>query len=246
MKAIVLAAGQGTRLRPLTDQLPKCLVEFQGRPIIDHILAALRACGIHDIVLVKGHGADCFRRPGTKEVFNPDYQHSNMVASLMCAASELNDDIVVSYGDIVYGPAVLEPLLAESAPISVVVDRDWRSLWSARMANPLADAETLKVGPDGNIIELGRKPSGYEDIQGQYIGLIKVRAHACQAVLSFYRSLDPGFCYDGRSLSRMYMTTFIQLVIDELMPVRAVWISGGWVEIDTHEDLVRLAAVRIR
>jgi choline kinase len=162
-----------------------------------------------------------------------------MVKTLFCAGKELDDDIIISYSDIIYSSGVLESLLASPSDLSVVVDKDWKELWELRMDEPLADAETMKLDNQGNIIELGKKPKSYDEIEGQYIGLIKISRKVISKVCQYYASLDRRAVYDGNSFDNMYMTSFIQLIIDNLMPVKAVIINGGWLEIDTVSDLER-------
>ena len=237
MRAIILAAGQGTRLRPLTRDKPKCLVPYAGQPIIEHVLATMRECGIQDINLVTGYRADQLEYLGLPTFHNEHFASTNMVYSLFCAERVLDDDVIVSYADIVYAPRVLESLLASTSDFSVVVDRDWLELWKLRMSDPLADAETMRVDMNGHITELGKKPTSYSDIQGQYIGLFKLSAAAAVAIREHYAAMDRSARYDGKDFDTMYMTSFIQHVIDELMPAAAVYISGGWIEIDRVEDL---------
>lgn len=237
MKAIILAAGQGTRLRPLTDDRPKCLVPFRGRPIIEHLLATLHAGGVEDVTIVTGYRADRLDGMGTRTRHNARFAKTNMVHSLFCAEDQLTSDVVVSYADIVYSTRVLSTLLDHPGPFAVVVDRCWRDLWSLRMADPLAGAETMRIDRAGNIVELGRKPQSYSDIQGQYIGLFKIAGRIVEAVRDFYHDLDRAATYDGMDFDHMYMTSFIQAVADALTPVQAVLVEGGWVEIDSLEDL---------
>ncbi len=237
MRAIILAAGQGARLRPLTLDKPKCMVPYAGRPIIEHIVTTMHQCGIRDINLVTGYRADQLDYLGLPTSHNERFASTNMVHSLFCAARLLDDDVVVSYADIVYAPRVLESLMASTSDLSVVVDRDWLELWKLRMSDPLADAETMKIDGEGHITEFGKKPTGYDDIQGQYIGLIKLSAAAAVAIREHYAAMDRTVRYDGKDFDNMYMTSFIQHVIDELMPAAAVFVSGGWIEIDSAEDL---------
>lgn len=97
----------------------------------------------------------------------------------------------------------------------------------------------MKVDANGLITELGKKPESYDDIQGQYIGLMKISKDYVNRVVNFYDSLDRSASYDGKDFSNMYMTSFIQLLIDNnVLPVKAVWIEGGWTEIDTPTDLL--------
>ena len=85
-----LAAGQGSRLRPLTDHIPKCMVPYQGKPLIDHLLDLYSEYNFNDLVLIKGYCADVLQRPNTKEVINPQFEQTNMVATLFCADHLMN------------------------------------------------------------------------------------------------------------------------------------------------------------
>lgn len=237
MKAIILAAGQGARLRPLTDDRPKCMVEYQGEPLIQHVVRALRKNGVNDIVAVRGYKPEALRCAGLRFYDNPRYSSTNMVTTLFCAEQELEGDVIISYSDIVYSPSVIQRLRATDAEFAVVIDRDWRRLWQERMDDPLDDAETLRIDPAGHIIELGKKARSYEDIEGQYIGLLKIAASAWPKLRAFYHRLDRHATYDGKDFDNMYMTSFVQAVIDRLMPVTAVPIQGGWLEIDVPSDL---------
>jgi L-glutamine-phosphate cytidylyltransferase len=237
MKAIVLAAGQGARLRPLTDDRPKCMVAYKGVPLIDRILASLRQAGISDIVVIKGYMADALQPAWVRTYVNPNYATGNMVATLFTAEAELEGDVVISYSDIAYGPDVVRALVRADSDVAIVVDRAWRDLWAQRMPDPLADAETLKLDGAGFVRELGKKPRGYADIEGQYIGLIKLSAAGARALRTLYASLDRNALYDGQSFEKMYMTSLLQLAIDSGIPVKAAVIEGGWIEIDAPSDL---------
>lgn len=237
MKALILAAGQGTRLRPLTDTRPKCLVEYKGKALLDYTLETLRACGITEVVAVCGYRGEMINRPGLRHRTNPRYQDTNMVYTLFCAEEEFDDDIIISYGDIIYRKEVLRALLACDAPICTTIDTEWEALWRNRMEDPLSDVETMKLDSQRNIRELGKKPTSLKDIEGQYMGLIKISHSALKKVREFYHSLDRNAVYDGKNFENMYMTSFIQLIIDRLMAVKAVHIQGGWLEIDSVDDL---------
>ena len=225
-------------MRPLTDHLPKCMVSFRGKPIIHHIIETMRACGISDIAVVSGFAAEKIAIDDEVLFYRNDrYRCTNMVHSLFCAEETMDDDLVISYADIVYTGEVLRALLGSDAPISVVIELEWERLWRMRMENPLEDAETLKVDGTGHITELGKKARSCADIEGQYTGLFKISRHAIERVKGFYRSLDRGDTYDGQTFENMYMTSLLQRIIDDLMPLRAVPIRGGWLEIDSLADL---------
>lgn len=238
MRAIILAAGQGTRLTPITRDRPKCLVELGGLCLLDHQVVTLKSQGINDITVIAGYLAESITVRGFRLVVNPDFASSNMVYTLFCADDLFagDSDLLISYGDIVYEPGVLEALLSSNAPLSVVVDREWRRYWELRMDDPLSDAETMKIDSHMMITELGKTPRDYEEVQGQYIGLIKVRRDRVVGLRQLYEAMDPDGIFDGKTRKQMYMTTFIQHAIDSGWPVEAVPISNGWLELDTYTD----------
>ena len=239
MKAIILAAGQGTRLVPATNDRPKCLVELGGRSLLDHQISTLTSLGISDITVIAGYRSESITSRDFQMIINPDFAASNMVYTLFCGRDLMVDDsdLIVAYGDIVYEPKVLRALLDSDAPLSVVVDREWRRFWELRMPDPLSDAESMKIDGQGMITELGKTPGGYEDIQGQYIGLIKVRRNSVVGLRQLYDAMDLDGPYDGKTRKQMYMTSFIQHAIDNGWPVGAVFIANGRLEVDTYAEL---------
>jgi choline kinase len=239
MKAIILAAGQGTRLRPYTDDRPKCMVELRGKPLLDHQLDVLKAAGLTDLHVIAGYIAERIERPGLSRHVNPAYARTNMVSTLFSAAHLLtgDEDVIVAYGDIVYELRVLRALMAKDAQIALGVDLDWRKFWEARMENPLADAETLKLADTDRIVELGKKPRGYDEIQGQYMGLIRIRADHVRKFVDAWEQLDRSRLYDGKDVDNMFMTSFLQHLIDRGWDVRAAFARNGWLEVDSPEDL---------
>lgn len=239
MRVIILAAGQGTRLRPFTDDRPKCLVELNGRPLLHRQLEMLRAAGLTEIALVGGYRADCLEGQGVEVLHNPRFATTNMVSTLFCAQEWMVDgeDLLIAYGDIVYELSVLESLLATDAPLAISIDREWRRFWEIRMENPLSDAETLKLNSDNCITELGKKPTSYSEVQGQYMGLIKVRGDCVKAFRDAWHGLDRTALRDGKDFDNMYMTTFLQHLIDTGWTARAAFTDNGWLEVDTVEDL---------
>ena len=240
-RIVVLAAGNGSRLRPLTDNLPKGLVNLLGKPIIQYQLDVFFKFDLTNVAIVTGHYANKFDKLGIKTYFNPLYQTTNMVESLLVARKffeNSNEDLIISYGDIVYQPDNFEKLINADGEIALMIDQDWKKLWSIRNENIMDDAETLRMGPNQKIYEIGKKPGSLEEIEGQYTGLIKIKAEKIRAVLNFYDALDKLDDYDGQSLSNMYMTTFIQRLIDSGWDVRASIVKSGWLEIDTVKDLI--------
>lgn len=238
MKAIILAAGSGQRLLPYTETVPKCLVEIAGRSLLQHQVDVMRSVGVEDITVITGYRADQIQIDGINKLHNPAYATTNMVSTLFGARELISsgEDVIVAYADIVYQKDVFERLVKSDAPICLPVDLDWEQLWSARMPNPLEDAETLKMNQSGDIVELGKKPKDRSEIQAQYIGLIKFRSDLACQLPDLYEAMDKSATFDGKDFSNMYMTSFLQMLIDCNWQAKSIKIHNGWIEVDTTED----------
>lgn len=239
-KAVILAAGQGSRLRPMTDDKPKCLVPLAGISLLERQAATLRQAGISEINVATGYRSDCIEKLGFGTSFNPRFAETNMVESLFAASDffpQDRSDLIIGYGDIVYQLDNLNALLACRDEIALMIDTNWRALWSLRQEDPLQDAETLVMDANDFVTELGQKPDGFERIQGQYTGLIKIAGRKVGDLISFYRDMDRSGHYDGKNFDNMYMTSFLQRLIDSGWKAKAVKVVSGWLEIDSVSDL---------
>jgi L-glutamine-phosphate cytidylyltransferase len=242
VRVILLAAGRGERLRPLTDDRPKCLVEVGGQPLLAWQLAALSACGLDDLVLVRGYRASLVHPHGVRTHDNPCWERTNMVVSLSCALDELHGDVLIVYTDLLFGPSTVRAALASSAEIGVIVDRRWRELWQRRMEDPLRDAETLRLDELGRIVEIGGRPQSLDEIQGQYVGIIRLSPQGSRTVRESLReasrlpATEPAFG-SSRAFERAHMTDLLMGLVRREVAVQAIPIDGGWMEVDTVSDL---------
>lgn len=239
-KVLVLAAGRGSRLSPFTDSRPKALVEFRGKPLLQWQLDALECKGIKEVAIVAGYLGEQFR-PYSNELFwNHRWQDTNMVASLMCAADWLRkqDDVLITYGDIIFEPNVLEAIERATSDISVVIDHKWRELWLSRYDDPIFDVESLKLGHAGEILDVGRPVSTLDEVEGQYIGMIRLRGQGIAQFIECYENAREGASWlEGRSKAGAYMTDLLRGLIAKGHKVHSAPIEGGWLEFDTTTDL---------
>ena len=239
-KVILLVAGEGKRLRPYTLDRPKCMVEIDGISLIDRQLSVLRAEGLDNIVMVGGYKSEMLKREGVKLKLNPRYYETNMVWTLFSAEEELDNldrDVIVSYGDIVYSTGILQALLKSKADIAVTIDKEWESYWEERNENPLNDAETLKLRDDGTISEIGQKPKSLSEIEGQYMGLMKFSAEGIKQIKQIFNTAVKTGGLLGNPVENSYMTDLLQAVIDTDSLVTAVPVHGEWVEVDNANDM---------
>ena len=233
MKAIILAAGRGSRMKSLTDERPKCLVELRGKPLLEWQLESLRAAGISDIAVVTGYKRELLAGRGLSEFHNPRWAETNMVSSLACAESWLQGEpCIVSYSDIFYSPVAVQSLINSEATLAVTYDPDWLQLWTERFGDPLLDAETFRLTAAHTLAEIGNKPQSVDDVQGQYMGLLRFTPEGWAEVVRLRAELSP------QQRDSMHMTNTLQRVIDAgRVPIEAVAYTGEWGEVDSSEDL---------
>jgi L-glutamine-phosphate cytidylyltransferase len=233
MKAIILAAGRGSRMRELTDERPKCLLELRGKTLLDWQLEALREAGIKEIAIVSGYKREMLANRGLVEFHNPRWAETNMVSSLACAADWLKTEpCIVSYSDIFYGSSAVQSLMNSNASLGVTYDPNWLQLWTHRFGDPLLDAETFRLTPQGMLAEIGNKPNAVDEVQGQYMGLLRVSPEGWAEIIRIRSTVSAEEC------DSMHMTGTLQSVIDAgQITITAVAYAGKWGEVDSAEDL---------
>lgn len=238
-RAIILAAGRGSRMETLTRDRPKCLVEVRGKMLLHRQLQALRAAGMDEIAVVTGYRREMVAMTGLVEFHNARWAATNMVASLECAKQWLDEGpCVVSYSDIFYANSAIESLLCCSAPLAITYDPHWRALWERRFADPLGDAESFRLNADGTLADIGGRPASLDDVEGQYMGLLRFEPSGWREVMRIREILSP------MERDRMHMTATLQRVItSNRIAIAAVPYFGEWGEVDSLRDLAVYEAV---
>jgi len=232
MRAIVLAAGRGSRLGSLGDGRPKCLVELSGKPLIARQVAALRGGGASEIGIVRGYRADMIQLPGIVYFENPRWSETNMVSSLCAAAPWLRKGpVIVSYADIFFRRELVRELVESQDDLAIAYDRNWHMLWTRRFAEPLSDAETFRADSTGRLVEIGGKARIVEEIAGQYMGLLRIAPAAWQAIEELLDRLD------RQVRDRLDMTRLLQRLLERRFPIATIAADGQWGEVDSASDL---------
>jgi len=232
MKAIILSAGQGRRLLPLTKDIPKCMLPVQGYPMLEWQISSLLRKGIQDITVVVGFQASCvedhlrktFDSPKVTTLYNPFYAVSDNLASCWIARCNMDEDFILLNGDTLFEDNILERVLScETHPLLVTIDK-----------KGCYDADDMKVvDENGLLIQVG-KNIPLDLVTGESIGLHVFRN---QGPLFFCQTVERMIRYP-EALGHWYLS-----VIDNLsgsVPVGVCSIEGmQWLEVDYPEDLER-------
>ena len=254
-KAIVIAAGMGRRLRPFTDEMPKCLVPVGGKPILVRQLDAFRKAGVTDVVVIRGYKADVLEArqaelgPGVRFVENRDFEHNNILESLSMASEHMEGPVYTTYADIVFAPEVVSELRDTAGDIVLVVDQDFRDIYVGRDQHPLPEAEVATLDESGAIALVGKKACPPEAAFGEFIGLMRLSAAGAKLVRQVHRELADRYAnrreesfQRAATWRQAYLTDLLQYLIEAGVRMLPCTIHGRWREIDTTQDLERAQA----
>lgn len=233
MRAIVLSAGQGKRLLPLTASRPKCLLDINDeQSVLDFQLRSLARCGVEHTTVLVGFGAEYVEhsiaeaRFGEMEVstlFNPFYSITDNLATCWISRVAMTDDFILLNGDTVFEDVLLRRVLeAPRSPIAVTIDR-----------KPEYDEDDMKVtlDTDGRLVAIG-KQLPLHTVDGESIGLLRFQG---KGVHTYRDALDFAM-RQPESLRNWYLSVVNELA--QKVAVQTVSIEGlWWSEIDSREDL---------
>ena len=238
MRSIILAAGKGTRLKKLTKDIPKCLVKIKGKSLIEYQLFIFdNNFEFKDIILIGGYKYEKLKFLSKKIVLNKNFNRTNMLYSLFCALDYIEGELLISYGDSIFDNSIIKNIINSNENICIASDYNWKKYWESRYENPLLDLETFIVDESNNITSIGEKPTSYDDIQGQYIGLIKLSAVGSQIFRNELIYLHKKGFVNNKKFKDAYLTDFIQELIVKGYNIKSLEVKGNYVEIDTIEDI---------
>ena len=234
MKAIILAAGRGSRMKRLTENRPKCLIKINGKTLLDMQLESLLACGIKDIAIITGYKQELLSGRGLVEFNNPRWAETQVLHSLTHADSWLfSEPCIVTYSDIFYATSAITDLIKNRADIALTYDQNWLNLWETRFGDPLIDAESFRLTSNNIITEIGKRPKTVDEIDGQFMGLLKFTPSGWNEVcrIRSHHTIKECDCMD--------MTYILQKIIEAgSIKVSGVAYTAIWGEVDFAKDLL--------
>lgn len=231
---IILAAGRGSRLNKLTQKRPKTLVRLNGKSIFDHLLDNLGYFNLKNITVVLGYKNNLFKKYKIKKIINKNWKKTNMVYSLFKAYKILKkSDSIIFYSDIIFDKNIIYKLLKKTKhDITLPYNANWKKSWKKRYTKPLEDLETFKINNKNILLEIGNKPKKYSDINGQYMGILKIKKKAAEKMFIFYKSINK------KIREKLSMTEFLNLLlIKKILRISVLKSKVEWHEIDTFKDL---------
>jgi HAD superfamily hydrolase (TIGR01450 family) len=232
MKAVILAAGLGTRLISLTREKPKCLIRVAGKSILDYQIDAYYKAGIQEIVIVGGYKINMikehikkYKRPKIKILYNKDFNITNNMYSFYLARKEIEgQEIIVSNGDVVFDSSIIYDL----------VHSDEKDLIACDKGSYNDESMKIIVGPEGYVSDISKKISK-EVAYGNSIDLYKFSQPSCSLLLKEASKIIE----KEHNMKDWFEIVLQRLLIGSLLKMRPFDINKRpWTEIDNIEDLL--------
>ncbi len=232
MKAIILAAGRGSRLPKKISKTPKSLLEINKKTLIERQINIFKSYNINKIAVVTGFKRHLFKRLKLKEFHNKNWSNTNMVYSLLKAKNWLSSsECIVTYGDIIFEKKELKKIIKSKYSLSILSYKNWKNLWKKRFNDPLSDAETFVVSKKNYLKEIGKKTDNYDKIKGQFMGILKFTPKGWN---KFNSSRKRYF----KKNESTYTTDILNCMVkNEKFKVKVFEYKGKWSEIDNKKDI---------
>jgi choline kinase len=241
MKVILIGAGRGQRLMPLTEHQPKTFTTIAGKRIIDWTLEAFRSNGLDDFVFIGGYAIDAVREslPDLEIVENRDWADNNILFSLLHAREYMAGGFYATYTDTLFRPDAVAALRASPHDITLVTDTRWRERYRFRSQHPEADGEKL-TAVDGRVTGISRHIDSAE-ASGEFTGVMRMTARGARQFLDYFDELHErhgghGLFSDGRPFRMSYLIHQLDSMVSAGIEVHCVGVPGQYHEIDTLED----------
>ena len=244
MRAIILGAGSGSRMGQHTKDIPKVLLDINGKSILERQISLLREHGVNEIFVVTGYKQEKHVLKDIEYIFTPRYSETEQLASMMVARTKVSDDVLIIFGDIIFDGQILQQILSSNYDIAIAIDLDWEKSYNERTDNPKSLADKVLINQK-KILRISAKETSL-DIEnqtvGEFLGVIKLSANGSRTIIKKYEELEKSYVgkfHDADSFKKAKLVDILQELIDSKIEIYPITISGKWCEIDTPMDLER-------
>ena len=241
MNVILIGAGRGQRLMPLTEREPKSFVAVAGVRILDWTLEAFRQNALDKFVFIGGYKIDLVRKnyPEFNMLENKDWANNNILFSLIHAREYMKDGFYATYTDTLFRHNAVKLLKDSPHDITIVMDTLWRSRYRYRTQHPETDGEKMRA--IGNKVAQISRDIPASKASGEFTGVLKMTRHGATQFLEFYDQLYARYSNDGifvenKPFRMAYVIHQLELMIQAGITVHCVSVPGQYHEIDTVED----------
>ncbi|MBM4228573.1 MAG: phosphoenolpyruvate mutase [Gammaproteobacteria bacterium] len=231
-KAIVLAATRGEGFANLTDDRPKVMLPIGGKPLLRHLVDKFKKRGIDEITVVAGYKSESIDVQGIRLLVNQEHASTGELSSLACATGEFSDDMVLSYGDLLFRSYILRDLTGHKAAITVVVDSKQRDNRQTADLAWCSQADDRSMWGQAVLLRKIAAADGDTPPHGRWIGLVRVRGEGRQWLERTLGELQarPDFAQLG-------LPDLLNALVERGHPVHVWYVNGHWLDVNSLKDL---------
>ena len=248
MKAIILSAGYASRLGDLTKELPKSLVNINGKSIIQRQIETFRNNGVKEIIVIVGPNKEKFQLKDVEYVIDKNFHEHEQLGSLMTASKHFQNDLVISFGDVIVDNNIMKQIIESTYDIGIAIDLKWEKNYENRTEHPKSEADLVLI-KSNKLTKIKKNLDSIENYQlGEFLGIIKLSNIGSKKILDLFNTLNSSYqgkFHDAPSFQKAYLTDIIDELIQTNENVNPIFVDGNWCEIDTLEDL-EIASEKIR
>ncbi len=241
-KAVILAAGKDKNLFPLTEDIPKTMLDVKGKTILQRQVEMLRLAGIEDIAVVRGYQKQQIHYPNLTYFDNDDYHQTGSLISLFAAREFMDREVLVLYGDILFESGILQRLIDTEDRTTLVVDRGWKKHYQASLEGHPFPPELTTLSEKGEETKIDSAGVGLPetDSTSEFIGLAKLSKKACTLLNDIYKKVYQADSsqpfHQAGSFKKASFIDFIEELLSRGEQVSGLEIWRTWIDIDTFED----------
>jgi|LakMenE01Jun11ns_1017448.scaffolds.fasta_scaffold9900470_2 choline kinase len=232
MNLIILAAGRSSRIFKEIGK-HKCLLTINNKTLLSKIIDDSLSVGIKKILVVVGFKSNKLKQfirtnhKKIKIINNKDYSKTDMLHSAFLALKNLNDDIIISYSDIIYDKEILQKIKKQkSKNILIPLKSNWKSVWEIRKKNIKKDAENLKFNNKNYLQSIGGKILKKYP-KGQYMGLLYIPKNKIKKIIEIYKK---------EKIKKMQISHFLNFLINKGFKIKIIKSKNYWYEFDDIDD----------
>ncbi len=229
MKTIIIAAGIGSRIKEFTKKIPKSLIKINNKSILKRQIDLMKKNKIKKISIVKGFKFKKIRYKNIKYFLNLNFKKNEQLDSFFYAKKFFDDDIIVTFSDIIYDEAILKKIIKSKSTFTIAVQKNWKSKYKKRFDHPLREADKVII-KNNRITQIGKKISTNKT-SGEFLGIFKIKKKMSEIFIEEYKKLKK-----SQNTSKFQMHHFFQYLINKNIIIKPTYVLGKYMEIDTYND----------
>tara|TARA_B110000444_G_C18674411_1_gene516774 strand:+ start:166 stop:882 length:717 start_codon:yes stop_codon:yes gene_type:complete len=229
MKSLILAAGSGKRIPKFTKKIPKCLIKVSNKPIILRQIELMNKNKLSKIAIVKGFKGNKINFKRIKYYKNSNYIKNDQLESLFYARKYFNDDVLITFSDIIYDENILKKIIKSKGPLTIAIEKNWIKRYSKRFDHPPSQADKVVI-KNNKVVEIG-KTVPIKKANGEFLGIFKVSKKMWKTLIKYYEIIKK-----EKKTDKLQIHDFFQYLINKKVNITPCYSKGRYMEIDTYND----------